>query len=116
MMNRRRAWSWTVLLVAVLCLGACGDDAPEQPEGAVQLRENQPTRVDDVSLAASNIWDETIVLSVDDGDGAAESAGLSVGERATVKGRSFELLSVHEDSGDTAPGGSRSFAWVLPVD
>jgi len=113
-MRGRGTWRWTALLVAVLALAACGDDA--LPDGAVQLRENQPTPVGDLSLVAGNIWDESIVLSVSDGVGPAEVADLAVGERATVKGRTFELLRVHEDTSESAPGGSGSYAWVLPVD
>ncbi|MBF0686503.1 MAG: hypothetical protein IR158_01885 [Cellulomonas sp.] len=103
-------------VTAALALSGCGDGPVERPEGAVQLRENQPTPVGDVRLVASNIWDGSIALSVDDGDGAAESASLAVGERATIDGRSFELLSVHEHAAASAPGGSESYAWVLPVD
>lgn len=115
-MARGRGSSWVALVAAVLVLGGCGGVSPEQPEGAVQLRQNQPTPVGDLHLVAGNIWDDSIVLSVDDGDGAAENAGLTVGERATIKGRSFELLSVHEDTARSAPGGSESYAWVLPID
>ncbi|UZN02265.1 hypothetical protein [Cellulomonas sp. S1-8] len=116
MVRGRRAWSWVVVVGLVLALGACSDEPQEQPEGAVQLRENLPTPVGELNLVAGNIWDESIVLSVDDGDGAAQNAGLSVGERATIKGRTFELLSIHEDMEESAPGGSGSYAWVLPVD
>lgn len=116
MVRGRSPFFWAVVVTAVLALGGCGDDTAEQPDGAVQLRENQPTPVGDVRLVAGNIWDDSIVLSVDDGDGPAANADLTVGERATIKGRSFELLSVHEDTQESAPGGSESYAWVLPVD
>ncbi|MCC2335986.1 hypothetical protein [Cellulomonas wangsupingiae] len=116
MVRGRSRFLWVLAVTAALALSGCGDDPAEQPDGAVQLRQNQPTTVGDVRLVAGNIWDDSIVLSVDDGDGAAENADLAVGERATIKGRSFELLSVHEDTAESAPGGSGSYAWVLPVD
>ncbi|MCC2312626.1 hypothetical protein LJN51_00200 [Cellulomonas sp. zg-B12] len=102
-------------LAAVLALAGC-DDAPERPEGAVELRENQPASVGDVRLVASNIWDDSAVLVVADGDGPADNAGVEVGERVTIKGHTFELVSIYEDTSDAPPGGSRSYAWVLPVD
>lgn len=117
-MRQRVLWRAAALVVLALGLAACGDGdgGDDVPEGAVQLIENQPTGVGDVRLVASNIWDGSVVLSVDDGDGPAQSADLAVGDRATVKGLTFELVSVHEDDADAPPGGSGSYAWVLPVD
>lgn len=111
----RRLASVAVLLAVVVGLSACGDQASEPPDGAARLRENVPTTVDGVVLVAANVWDDSIVLTADDGDGAAEDAGIAVGERATLKGRTYELVSVHEDTSSSAPGGSGSYAWVLPV-
>ncbi|MGN8246994.1 hypothetical protein ACTHAM_000662 [Cellulomonas soli] len=107
----------TATVVAGLALTGCGGEpepAPSSPPGAVMLRENVPTPVGDLTVIASNIWDDSIALSVRSGSGPAESADLTVGETATVMGQEFELVSVHEDDGDAAPGGSASFAWVVP--
>ena len=107
----------TAAVLAGLALTGCGGEpeaAEPSPPGGVMLRENIPTKVGDLTLIASNIWDDSIALSVRGADGPAEGADLSVGESATVLGQEFELVSVHEDDGDAAPGGSKSYAWVVP--
>lgn len=104
-------------VLAGLALTGCGGEpeaSPSSPPGGVMLRENIPTQVGELTVIASNIWDDTIALSVRGADGPAESADLAVGETATVMGREFALVSVYEDDGDSAPGGSASYAWVVP--
>lgn len=115
MTQRRRSVRRAVLLAAVLAAAGCGGGEPEIPEGAVRLVANQPTSWEGLRLVAGNIWDDTAVLTAFDEDGVAESADLAPGERVTVMGHSFEVVSVHEDTGDAPPGGSRSHVWVLPV-
>jgi len=115
-MMQRRPAPWVLLLAVALTVAGCGSDEPEIPEGAIQLVENQPSSWEGLSLVASNIWDDSAVLVVADEDGPADNAGVEVGERVTIKGHTFELVSIYEDTSDAPPGGSRSYAWVLPVD
>ena len=98
---------WTRLVAAAMTaavvgitMTACGGDpdpAQSSPAGGIKLRENIPTPVDDVTVIASNIWDDTIALSVSEPGERAETADLSVGDTATVNGREFTLVSIHED-------------------
>ena len=96
------------------CLGGDPDPAESSPAGGIWLRENIPTRVDDLTVIASNIDEDHVSLSANRAGEVAESAGATVGETVTVAGRDFTIVSVHVDDSDGAPGSSQSYAWVVP--
>lgn len=117
---RVRAMSGAVgvgLLTGCLLTG-CGQEGGtqvEHPEGSVRLVENQPRQMGEVSVVVSAVTGDSAFIGASNGDGPAVSVDVAVGDVVELKGMTFEILGIDEDSsGSSEDGGSNAAVWVLP--
>jgi hypothetical protein len=104
--------------VALLLSGCTPESeaAVERPEGSIRLVDTQPRAIGDLRVVVGNISGDTAALSVAGGDGGPETADVTVGDVVELKGRSFEVVDVVDDTevseGD-GTGASGAAIWVL---
>ncbi len=116
----RRTWIGTTAALALALggLAGCGGDdepAKDYPDGAVRLRQNVPTPMDDYTLTAINLDGDKGIVVVAPSSGGHTNVPVTEGGTGEADGLSFEVLDVveAEDAGDE-PGATGGLIVILP--
>ncbi len=104
--------------VAALLAGCTSgsEAAVERPEGAIRLVDTQPRAIGDLRVVVGNVSGDSAALSVAGGEGDPETADVEVGDVVELKGHSFEVVDVVDDtevSEQDGTGASGAAVWVL---
>ena len=117
-MRRTLTGTTAALVLALGSLTGCGGDdepAKDYPDGAVRLRQNVPTPMDDYTLTAINLDGDKAIVVVEPPAGGHTNVPVTEGGTGEADGLSFEVIDVveAEDAGDE-PGATGGLIVILP--